>query len=155
MNGMKEVTLGVKINGQKVHSMRFADDIAFLAETEEEINGMLNILSEKLVTYKFTINAKKTKTMFVLKDSRNMNPATQCLGNRAIQQVEEFCYLGSIISHNNKTCSDAKIRIAMAKQKFMKKYSLLTSKHINIQTRKNIVNTFVWSLLLYGCEIKT
>jgi hypothetical protein len=44
------------------------------------------------------------------------------------------------------------IALALAKQAFMKKYKLLTNKHLNIETHKKFIKTFVWSVLLYGCE---
>jgi len=39
---MKEVTNGVRINGEEVHSIRFADDIALVAESEDNMNLLLN-----------------------------------------------------------------------------------------------------------------
>lgn len=63
---MKQQTKGVIINGQKVHSIRFAVDIALVAESPEEMNEMLNTLSNILDEYHLKINAKKkTKTMTV------------------------------------------------------------------------------------------
>lgn len=156
INEMKEETKGVKINGQKVHCIRFADDIALVAENEEEMNEMLNILAEKLNKYKLKINAGKTKIMIVKKTSTIINTEVNIqLGNTSIEQVKEFCYLGSVITHDNRTSIDIKKRITLAKQAFMKKYSLLTSKHLQLETRKRFIKTFVWSILLYGCETWT
>lgn len=155
MNEMKEETSGVKINGHRIHSIRFADDIALVAETENEMNEMLNILAEKLTNHKLKINATKTKTMIIRKESDTCGEAHIHLGPTPIQQVKEFCYLGSIISESNKTIIDIKRRIGMAKQAFMKKYSLLTSKHFQIETRKKFIKTFIWSILIYGCETWT
>uniref|UniRef100_A0A8D8V5T2 Uncharacterized protein n=1 Tax=Cacopsylla melanoneura TaxID=428564 RepID=A0A8D8V5T2_9HEMI len=50
---------------------------------------------------------------------------------------------------------DVRRRIALAKQAFMKKYNLLTNKHLTTETRKKFIKTFVWSVLLYGCETYT
>ncbi|VVC42049.1 Hypothetical protein CINCED_3A022977 [Cinara cedri] len=46
-------------------------------------------------------------------------------------------------------------QITLAKQTFIKKNSLLTSKHLKIETKKKCIKTFVWSVLLYGCETWT
>lgn len=60
-----------------------------------------------------------------------------------------------VITHDNRTSIDIKKRIILAKQAFMKKYSLLTSKHFQLETRKRFIKTFIWSILLYGCETWT
>jgi len=43
--------------------------------------------------------------------------------------------------------------ITMAKRAFMQKWQLLTNKILNINMRKFFVKHYVWSVLLYGCEI--
>ncbi|KAG8238914.1 hypothetical protein J437_LFUL000751 [Ladona fulva] len=44
-------------------SIHFADDIAIIADSEKDMNKMLNILSYALEEFKLKINKKKTKTM--------------------------------------------------------------------------------------------
>uniref|UniRef100_A0A8D8U352 Craniofacial development protein 2 n=1 Tax=Cacopsylla melanoneura TaxID=428564 RepID=A0A8D8U352_9HEMI len=140
MEIMKETTAGVSINGQKVHSIRFADDIALVAGTVQEMNNMLNVLSNVLDSYKLKINVNKTKTMMVRKEHSNAPPNGNIkLKGIPIQQVEEFCYLGSHISYDNQTRTDVRRRIALAKQAFMKKYNLLTNKHLTTETRKKFI----------------
>ncbi|VVC25121.1 Hypothetical protein CINCED_3A009847 [Cinara cedri] len=77
------------------------------------------------------------------------------LNDIVIQEVEQFSYLGSIITYNNTSTMDIKKRITLAKQTFIKKNSLLISKHLKIETKKKFIKTFVWSVLLYGCETWT
>ncbi|KAI5731180.1 hypothetical protein M8J77_006038 [Diaphorina citri] len=151
---MKNQTRGVKTNGQPIHCIRFADDIVILAETEEDMNEMLNVLSNALQIFKLKINAGKTKTMIVSKTTLDI-AANIKLGNVQIQQVQEFCYLGSTIKTNNKSTPDIKKRVALAKQAFQNKYQLLTSRHLSINTRKNFIKTFVWTVLTYGSETWT
>ena len=43
----------------------------------------------------------------------------------------------------------------MAKHAFEKKKALLTNKNLSIRTRKKFIRTYIWSLLLYGCETWT
>jgi hypothetical protein len=46
-------------------------------------------------------------------------------------------------------------RINQAKTAFNKKRNLFTFNSINMQLRKHLVKTFVWSMLLYGSETWT
>lgn len=57
----KETTTGVKINGKLIHSIRFADDIALVAESEQDLSNMLTNVSIALERVQLKINAKKTK----------------------------------------------------------------------------------------------
>jgi len=116
---MKEVTNDVKINGEEEHSIRFADDIALVTESEGNMNLMLNTLSRVIYKFHMKINATKTKTMTARRDQIYTNPVIK-LNDTVIQEVEQF-YLGSIITYNNTSTIDIKKRITLAKQTFIKK----------------------------------
>lgn len=49
-------------------------------------------------------------------------------------QVNEFCYLGSLITDDNKSTNEIRRQIVLAKQAFEKKRTLLTNKHLNISS---------------------
>jgi hypothetical protein len=63
INVLKSNTGGKKINGQSIHNIRFADDIVLLAEFQNDINKILNILADIFDKYQLKINGQKTKTM--------------------------------------------------------------------------------------------
>jgi len=121
-----------------------------VAESEDNMNLMLNTLSRVMDKFYMKINATKTKTMTARKDQIYTNPVIK-LNDKVIQEVEQFSYLGGMITHNNTSTIDIKKRITS--QTFIKKNSLLTSKHLNIEKKKKFIKTFMWSVLLYGCEI--
>jgi ribosome-interacting GTPase 1 len=66
---MKQKTKGIHINGKQIHSTRFADDIAILAESEKDMNK-LQILEKVLSKYKLRINKAKSKVMKICKRVR-------------------------------------------------------------------------------------
>lgn len=53
---MKDHARGIWINGKQFHSICFADDIALLADSEEEMSLMLHILNSSLDMFKLKIN---------------------------------------------------------------------------------------------------
>jgi len=137
----------VKINGEEVHSIRFADDIALVAKNDDNMNLMFNTLSRVMDKFNMKINATKTKIMTARRDKIYTNPVIK-LNDIEIQEVEQFPYLGSIITYNNTSTIDIKKRITLAKQTFIKKNSLaLTRKHLDIKTKKKFIKTFEWSVL--------
>jgi len=117
---MKEVTNSVRTNGDKVHSIRFADDIALVTKSEGNMNLMLNTLSRVMDKYHMKINATKTKTMTARRDQIYTNPVIK-LNDTVIQVVEQFSSLGSKITYNNTSTIDIKKRITLAKQTSIKK----------------------------------
>ncbi|KAL4082173.1 hypothetical protein QTP88_005266 [Uroleucon formosanum] len=99
----EKIQLGIKINGRKIDMLRFADDIAVIAENEEELQRMLRCMEETLLNeLSMKINTQKTK---VLVCSRNNNITTRIhlQNNQEIKQVEEFSYLGSIVSKDGRS----------------------------------------------------
>ncbi len=71
-----------------------------------------------------------------------------------ILKSEHFKYLGSEITQDA-CCFKIKKRIALARKNLSKMRTLLTNSHIVVNTRKRLVETFKWSVLLYGCESQT
>lgn len=143
---MKDHTRGISINGKQFQSIRFADDIALLADSKEEMSLMLYILESSLDKFKLKINSKKTKLMVISKVLTNTNIT---LNNEQLQRVNKFCYLGSLITDDNKSTKEIRRQITLAKHAIEKKRTLPTNKHLSISSRKKFVKTYIWSILYY------
>jgi hypothetical protein len=99
INELKNNTGEIKINGQRIHCMRFSDDIVRLAKSQNDMNKMLNTLADVFDEYQLKINGQKTKTMLINKINNN-DEINIKLRNNSIQ-VNEFCYLESFITNRN------------------------------------------------------
>lgn len=142
---------GVKIHGERISMIRFADDITILSESEdglqEVLNGMDNLMSTE---YGLRVNRRKTK---VMRSSRNEDSErlTIKVSGHEVEEVKEFCYLGCKVTHDGRSKEDIKSRLAQARRAFMAKRSLLVS-NISLSLRKKFLRTYVWSTALYGSE---
>ena len=58
---------GIKINGESITTIRYADDTAILAEKEEDLQRMMSKIHQQCKNYGMNINLKKTKTMVINK----------------------------------------------------------------------------------------
>ena len=67
-----------------------------LAGSESDLQRMMNRLNMVSVNYNMKINAKKTKVLRVAKDQNQIMKIV--VAGEIIEQVKEFCYLGSMIS---------------------------------------------------------
>ena len=76
------------------------------------------------------------------------------MGNRELKEVDHFKYLGSLLTRDSYCTREIKMRIAMTKEAFNIKISILTSK-LNTELRKKLVRCYVWSIALYDSEMWT
>ena len=58
-------TGGVNVGGRRIKCIRFADDMALLAEDERMLENMLMELNDRCEDYGMKINISKTKAMVI------------------------------------------------------------------------------------------
>ena len=66
--------------------------------------------------------------------------------------MEQFTYLGSVVSRDGGTDRDIKSRIGKATATFKTLRPIWTSQVISVKTKRRIFSTNVKSVLLYACE---
>ena len=144
-----DVDIGVKVGGYLVKSVRFADDKAVMARSVRGLQELMDNINRVTKDYGMKINVKKTKVMCI---SRKGGEKMKIyIDAQEVEQVKQFKYLGSVISEDGYCDQDLKSRIAMGKNAFMAKKTLLTSR-MDLELRKRIVKSTVWSVALYGAE---
>ena len=61
--GLEEAQAGIKIAGRNTNNLRYADDITFIAESEEELKTFLMKVKEESEKVGLKLNIQKTKIM--------------------------------------------------------------------------------------------
>ena len=74
---------GININGQNITNIIYADDTIILAESEQQLQHMIDKIDATCEQYDMAMNAKKTKTMIVEK-----TPEKQCEVNVKSQAIQ-------------------------------------------------------------------
>ena len=74
------------------------------------------------------------------------------LEGRRLDQVDSFKYLGSRVSEDGRCDREIKWRIAMGKAAFGQLRTILRNLGIGMETKMRILRTYVWSVILFGCE---
>ena len=59
--GLEEIQAGIKIAGRNINNLRYADDTALMAESEEELKSLLMKVKEKSGKFCLKLNIQKTK----------------------------------------------------------------------------------------------
>ena len=139
---------GIKINGININNIRYADDTVLIAESEKELQDLLNkieIESEKLG---LQLNVKKTYSMVISKKQIQPKCDLKSKGGD-IKQVENFVYLGSTLTVDGrsdteiKMYGDCKERIQGSSSGFKKQESWFKDQEENFKML-SVVYTYVW-----------
>jgi hypothetical protein len=149
---LEDNTDGIKVGGHLVQAIRFADDQAMVANTVKALQRLMDALDKTSEEFGMRINIKKTKVMVISKGKTQK--VAVYLHNEKLEQVTEFCYLGSMITADARCQKEIKRRIAMAKEAFNKRGELLRGS-LSVEMKKRMVKALIWSVALYGSETWT
>ena len=149
IEALEDIEEGIKIGGRLIKEIRFADDQAIITSSEEGLQRLVDSLQASTGRYDMKMNTKKTKVMRISRTGKD--PVNIIIDGKNIEQVTTFKYLGSIMTSDGKYDKDIQIRIAMMKCAFSKIKELM-SKGMSTETKNRIVNTLIWSVMMYGSE---
>ena len=131
---------------RRLNHLRFADDVVIIARNERELNSMAEELMVASEEYGLSINLAKTK---VLTNISNLGEIK--LGDTKIEKVQEYRYLGQIISFDNKIEKELKVRRNNAWKAFWAQKHILKS-NLKLKTKIRIFESTVIPVLLYGAQ---
>lgn len=144
---------GIKINGEYINCIRYADDMAIITENIEELNYLLQKVNDEYANIGLNINKRKTKMMIVNKTP--INNELLLLNNEQIKQVSTYNYLGCQVNEIWDPDQEIKVRIEKARNVFIKMKQLLCNRQLDLDIRWRMVQCYVLPVLLYGAETWT
>ena len=142
--------LGVDVGGQKLSNLRYADDTALLANSERDVDELVERVNEAGKTKLLNLNVKKTKLMRI--DKRDEHKHEVKVNGVAIEEVESFKYLGSVKTRFGDCSKDIKTRIAIAKRKTLDLTDIWKSRQIDKTVKIKLLKTLIWPIISYGAE---
>ena len=146
--GLDELQAGIKISGRNINNLRYADDTTLMAESEEELEGLLMRLKEEseIIGLKLNIKKKKTKIM-----ASGPNTSWQIDGE-AMEIVTDFILGGSEITANGDGSHEIRRHLLLGGKAMTNLASVLKSKDITLPTKVCIVKFIVFPVVMYCCE---
>ena len=86
--GLDEVQAGIKISWRNINNLRYADDTALMAKSEEELKTLLMKVKEENEKVGLTLNIQKTKFM-------SSSPITSWqIDGETMETVTDFIFWG-------------------------------------------------------------
>ena len=144
----------MNIGGKNITNLRYADDTALIAELGQGLQLIVDVVKSESLKRGLKMNIKKTKTMVVSRDQVNRKVDIKADGT-TLEQVETFKYLGQTITSDGRSDTAIRQRIEIARQTFLNMSDVLTSRNIEIETRKRLTRCYALSTLLYASETWT
>ena len=144
--GLEEAQAGIKIAGKNINNLRYADDTTLMAESEEELNGLLMKVKKESEKVGLKLNIQKTKIMA-------SGPITSWeIDGETVETVADFIFLGSKITLDGDCSHEIKRRLLLGRKIRTNLDSILKSRDITLSTKVCLVKAMVFPVVMYGCE---
>jgi hypothetical protein len=137
----------------------YADDMAILADDEGELEHCIQVLEAVTQRWGLTINVKKTKlwkgdwrVSGGIQPGNDSTPAPIIIRGEAIEEVQDFKYLGSTLTTSGELEKELSRRWALATGKFAQLEPIWSNSQISLRTKMLFYKACIPSTLLYGCE---
>ena len=144
--GLEEAQAGIKIARRNINNLRYADDTALMAESEEELKSLLMKVKEESEKVVLKLNIQKTKIMA-------SSPITSWeIDGETVETVSDFTFLGSKITADGDCSHEFKRHLFLGRKVMTNLDSIFKSRDITLPTKVRLVKAMVFPVVMYGCE---
>ena len=144
--GMEEAQAGIKIARRNINNLRYADDTTLMAESEEELKGLLMKVKEESEKVGLKLNIQKTKIM------ESGTITSWEIDGETVETVSDFILGGSKITADGDCSREIKRCVLLGRKVMTNLDSILKSKDITLPTKVHLVKAGVFPVVVYGCE---
>ena len=151
---LKSLDLGVKIADENVCLMLYADDVVLLAESEADLQLLLNSLNDWCGRNDMTVNMAKSNVVHFRPKSLSKTDAMFSCGDGIISVADRYTYLGVVLSEH----LDYNIMVKHVAQSASRALGLLIAKcktiggvPYNVFTK--LYDSVVWPVISYSSSI--
>ena len=144
--GLDEAQAGIKIVGRNINNLRYADNTTLMAESEEELKGLLMKVKEESEKVGLKLNIQKTKIMAC-------GPITSWEIDGENSGKCQTLFWGAPKITADRDCShEIKRRLLLGRNIMANLESMLKSRDITLPTKVRRVKARVFPVVMYRCE---
>ena len=142
---LDEAQAGIKIV-RNINNLRYAEDTTLMAESEQELKGLLMKMKEKSEKVGLKLNIQKMKVMA-------SGPITSWqIDGETMETVTDFIFFGSKITAVGDCSHEIKKCLLFGRKAMNNLDSILKSRAITLLTIICLVKSVVFPVVMYGCE---
>ena len=139
----------IEISRRNINNLRYAYDTTLMAESEEELKGLLIRVKEDSEKAGLKLSIKQTNKQTKILAFSPIS-SWQIEGEK-VEAVADFIFLGSKITADS-DCSHEIQTLAPWKKSYDKPRQCTKNRDITLSTKVRIVKTMVFTVVMYGCE---
>ena len=143
---LDEPQAGIKIAGRNINNLRYADDTALMAESEEELKSLLMKVKEESEKVGLKLNIQKTKIM------TSDSITSWQIDGETMEIVRDFTFWGSKITADGDCSHEIKKRLLLGRKVMTNLDNILKSRDITLPTNVHLVKAMDFPVVMYGCE---
>ena len=143
---LEEAQAGIKIARGNINHHRHADDTTLMAESEEELKGLLMKVKEESEKVGLKPNIQKTKIMAL-----GSIISWQRDGEK-METVKDVIFLGSKLTADGDCSHEIKRCLLLGRKAIENLDTVLKSRDITLLTKVNLVKAMIFPVVMYGCE---
>ena len=121
---LKEKHKGVKFGDHNCCVLLYADDIALLSETSEELQAMINTVHDWCTKWRLKVNSNKSQVMHFRPQSITKTTYDFKFGGVSLSVVPHYKYLGVILDEHLQFCTNARTLAAAGGRALGKIYAV-------------------------------
>ncbi|XP_078682172.1 uncharacterized protein LOC144916725 [Branchiostoma floridae x Branchiostoma belcheri] len=137
--------------GEKLADLDFADDLALLSENNQNLQHLTTKLEQFAGKVGLRISIEKTKTMEV-GDRADQPRLTISVYNTQVETVDQFTYLGSVLSNSGEVEPDISCRLGKAAAVFRRMRTIWATSAIDLDNKLRLYNSIVLPTAIYASE---
>ena len=137
---------GLGIARRNINNLRYADYTSLMAESKEELKGLLMKVKEESEKTDLKLNIQKTKIMAP-------GPITSWqIDGESIKTVTDFIFLDSKLTVDGDCSHEIRRCFLLGRKAMTNLDSVLKSRDITLMTKVCIVKAMIFPVVMYRCE---
>src|SRR5574339_182503 len=142
--GLEEAQAGFKIAGRNISNLRYADDTALMAESEEKLKSLLMKVKMESEKVGLKLNIQKTKIM-------TSGPITSWeIDGETVETVSDLIFGGSKITADGDCSHEIKRCLLLGRKVMTNLDGIFKSRDITLSTKVRLVKAVVSLVVMYG-----
>ena len=153
---LKRLKARARTSNTLIRELQYADDSATPCQSAEDLQRTANAYNSAYERFGMQVNTDKTKTLIQHPPGRVIPNTDTSIGNQHLEEVNQFSYLGSILTPSATCKKEVESRIRAAYAAFGRLTPRVFNNHaLTRETKIMVFQAVVMSTLLYASETWT